>query len=176
MDPDWKIERWQEEYVYTHIWVAHLRFRIHELPHYHRVPQVALWVDEVWVPMLAVQVELVELHQCLCACSISGDSVLFQFGKEGRCPVDFPKAWQGVFPLSSSHFSAKETQLPTASVVGLWHEFTWLGIALPLVWGTETFLRPLWPYSTWGACQTVLAVPDLLALPKWRTCSKPTRN
>ena len=41
MHHDCQIDRWEEEYGYTHIRVPHLRFRICELPHYHRVAQVA---------------------------------------------------------------------------------------------------------------------------------------
>jgi len=40
MHKDWKIERWEEQYVYTQIWVAHLRFGKRELPQCHQVAQV----------------------------------------------------------------------------------------------------------------------------------------
>jgi len=34
-----------------------------------------------------------------------------------------------------------------------------------LLWQAKSLLWPFWPYSRQGACQTVLVVPDLLALP-----------
>jgi len=49
MHQDWKIERWEEEYVYTHIQREHLRFRKHELAHWHEVTQVVFGVDVVSV-------------------------------------------------------------------------------------------------------------------------------
>jgi len=47
MHHDLKIEHWEEEYVYIHIRVAHLQFRMDELPHCYRM-------DVVLVPVSAV--------------------------------------------------------------------------------------------------------------------------
>jgi len=61
MHHDWKIEHWEEEYVYTHIRVAHLRFLISPLPHCHWVEQVSFRVDVVSVLVSAAAVALVEV-------------------------------------------------------------------------------------------------------------------
>jgi len=42
MHHHWKIEHWEEEYEYTHIRVAHLRFRIDQLPHCHCVEHMGV--------------------------------------------------------------------------------------------------------------------------------------
>jgi len=92
MHQDWKIERREEKYVYTHIRVAHILFRMGELPHLYRVEQVAFWVDVASVRVSAVGVALVEVLPCLSISSVSGDTVLRHFGKEGSRPSDFPEA------------------------------------------------------------------------------------
>ena len=45
MHQDLKIEHWKGGYVYTYIWVAHLRFRICELLHFSKVEQVVFRLD-----------------------------------------------------------------------------------------------------------------------------------
>ena len=92
MRQDWQIEPREEEYVYRHIQVAHLRFWIYELPHYYQVEQVEFRVDVVSVLVSAILVALIEVHLCLCISSMSGDSVLCRFGKEGSRPSDCPVA------------------------------------------------------------------------------------
>jgi len=53
MHHDRKIERWEEEYVYKYIRVAHHPFGNFELPHGHRVVQVAFRAE---VPPVLVEV------------------------------------------------------------------------------------------------------------------------
>jgi hypothetical protein len=60
-----KIERWEAEYVYTHIRVAHLVFRSSNCD---QVAQVAFRAEVAPV--------VVEVHPCLCASSVSVDSLL----------------------------------------------------------------------------------------------------
>jgi len=91
MHQDWKIEHWEEKYIYTHTQVAHLRFRISALPHCYQVEQVAFQVDMVLVLVSALWVALVEVHLCLCVSGVFGDSVLCHFCKEGSRLSDFPK-------------------------------------------------------------------------------------
>jgi len=165
MHQNWEIEHWEQETVYTHIWVADLRFRICAWPHCYCVEQVVFWVDVASGLVLAVWVALVEVHPCLCVSSVSGDSVLCDFGKEGSRPSDFPEAWPGVVPTQPLYFYGKPTQLPASSLFRLPPKVAWLLIESPLLWCTKTLLWPFWRYSRLGACQTVLAVPDLLALP-----------
>ena len=54
MHHDSKLEHREEEYVYTHIRVAHLRFWTAELPHCDRVEQVAIRVAVASVLVWAV--------------------------------------------------------------------------------------------------------------------------
>jgi len=89
MDQDWKIERWREEYVYTHIRVAHLLFRSIDFSHHHHVAQVAFQANVV--PVVVV------VHLCLGASSVCVDSLLCHFGKEARHPFDFDECLPGVF-------------------------------------------------------------------------------
>jgi len=165
---DWSIERCEEEYVYTHTWVAHLRFWNFELLHCHQPAQMA-FRGEV-VPILQ------EVHPFLCTSSESADYLVCHFGKEGSRQLDINKPLPGVFPSQPSPFDAQETQLPASSLHGLQHKFAWPGVTFPLLPHVKSLLWPFCPYSTPGACQTVLAVPDLLALLLLRSCWKTTRN
>jgi len=165
MYQEWKIEHCDEEYAYTHIRVSHIQFRIRELPHCYRMEHVEFRVDVASVLGLAVCVAMLDVHLCHCVSSVSGDSVLCHFGKERSHLSDFPEVWPGVFPSQPSHVYAQETQLPVSSLRRLQPEVPWLEIGFPLLQSAKTPLWPLWPYSKPGTCQTVLAVPNLLALP-----------
>jgi len=92
MHEDWQIERWEEEYVYTHIQVAQCQFGMHELPNCHWVPDVVFRADVASDLMSAFKVSAVEVHPCLGTSRVSLDSVLCPVGAEGSCPVDYPKA------------------------------------------------------------------------------------
>ena len=70
-----KIEHGEREYVYTHMRVAYLLFRT---SHHHQLAQVAI--------RAAVAPVLVEVHPCLCASSVSGESSLSHFAKEDSSP------------------------------------------------------------------------------------------
>jgi len=176
MHQDWNIEHCEEEYVYTHIWVAHLRFRISALPHCYWMEHLAFRVNVASVLVPAAKVVLVEVHVCRCISSVSGDSVQCHFCKEGSHLSDFPKAMWGAYPALPSHCIALQTQLPTSSLLGFPPKVSWFAVDYPLLRCATTPLWPFWPYSRPGACQTVLAVPDLLALPQLQTCWHPTRN
>jgi len=100
----------------------------------------------------------VEVHLCFCASSVSGDSVPCHYGKGVSGLFDFLETYPGVFPSPPSHCYAQETQLPALSHPGLRHKVSACGIAFPPLRRTKTLF---WP----GACRTVLAVPDLVAVP-----------
>jgi len=168
MHPDGKIERWEREYVYIYIRVAHLLFRNLMLPHYHNVAQVAFWAE--------VSLGLVEVHPCLCASSVSADALLCQFGMEGSHPSDFLEPLPGVFLSQCSLCYAQGTQLPAPSLLRHRCKDSWQRVVFSLLWSAIILLRPFWPYSWQGACWTVVAVPDLLTLPKYLTCWKRRRN
>jgi hypothetical protein len=55
-----KIKRWEVEYVYTHMWVAHILFRssLH-----HQVAQVAFQTEVAPV--------MLQVHPCICASNVS---------------------------------------------------------------------------------------------------------
>ena len=112
----------------------------------------------------AVYIGLVDVPLCLFASSVSGDSVVCHFGKEGSCPCDVNEQYPGVFLSQLSHFYAPETPLTACSLLGLRHKVSLSGIAFFLLHHAKTLLWPFWPYSIQGACQTVLAVPYLFAL------------
>ena len=156
MHQDWTIEHWEEVYVYTPIRVAHLLFRTCELPHGRQQVQVAFRAQ--------VRPVLVEVHQLLCASSMSVDSSRCHFGKESSRPIPFHEPLPGNFLSQSSVVCARETELPTSSHLGLQCEVCWSWFEFSLLQCPTTLLWPLWRYSTQGACWTVLAVPDLLTL------------
>jgi len=168
MHQDWKHDGWEEEYVYTHIQVVHLWFWNSELLHCDPLAQVVFWA--------LVSPVLEEVNPFLCAVSVSADTLLLHFGKEGSRDSDFHEPLLGVFPSRPCPLYAQETQLPTSSLLGLCSEVSGSGVAFHLLQYTTTLLRPFRPYSTHCACRTVLGVPDLLALPSSQKCWKPTRN
>jgi len=110
--PDWKIERWEEECVNTHIWVANWQFANFELPDFHWVAQVAFLAEVALVLVCALCVGWAVVHRFLCTSSMSADLVQCHFGKKGVLLCSFDEAYPGVFPLQHSPFDPKETQLP----------------------------------------------------------------
>ena len=165
MHQDWKIKLWEEEYVYIQIWVARRRFKKRKLPHRHQAAQVAFWVDISSVPASPVGVGRMEVHLYIWASSVSAVSARSNFGKEGSRLYDFHGTSLSVFPAQPSPCYAEETELPASSLFVICCQVFGPGILLPLLQHPKILLCPFWPYSMQGACQTVLAVPDLLALP-----------
>ena len=134
MHQDWKIERWEEEYVYTHIRVAHLGFRNLELPHYHHMMQVALRAEVAPVPL--------EVHPCLCTCRMSAESLLYRFGKEGSPLAEFHEPLPGVFISQPSPLDAQDTQLHSSSLLRLRCKARWSASEFPLLWCAKSILGP----------------------------------
>jgi len=130
-----------------------------------RMAQVAFQVEVELFLMSAVWVGLEEVRPCPCASSLSVDSWRCHFGKEGSRQFDFDKPLPGVVLLQLSPFYAQEIQHPASSLPRLLREASKSAAAFPLSRLAKTLLQPFSPYSTPGACLTVLAVPDLLALP-----------
>ena len=157
MHQAWIIESWEKEHVYTHIRVTHLRFLNFELSYCHQIVQVAFWV--VVAPFL------LQVHLFLCTSCASPGSVLYYFVKESSRPRDCHEPLPGVFLSQPSPLYAQETQLPASFLLGLQRKVSWQDIAFSLLLCKKTLLWSFWPYSRQGACWTVLAIPDLLALP-----------
>ena len=110
--------------MYIHICMAHVQFGNLALRHSHQVVQVAFKVQVVSVLVLAVCVCLVGVSRLLSTLSISAESVLSHFGKEGSCSYDIHRPLQGVIPLQPSPAYAQESPLPAGSVVGHRHKVT----------------------------------------------------
>jgi len=123
MDQDWKIERREVQYVYIHIRVAHLLFRIFEISACHQMVQVAFQADVAPV--------VVAVHLCLYASSVSVDSSQCHFGKEGSRPFDFHEWWLGIFVYQPLPCYAREKQQAASSLPGLRCKVCWLVIAFP---------------------------------------------
>jgi len=157
MDHDWKIKRWQAEYVYTHSRVAHLLFWSFEFSHCHQVVQVVFRAQVA--PVMVV------VHLCLCAARVSVDSLLCHQGKEDSRMFDFQEPLLGVFASQPSPCDARETQHLASSLLGLWLLVAWLVVTFPLLRHTKTLLLLLGPYSRQDTCRTVQAIPNLLVLP-----------
>jgi hypothetical protein len=83
MDQDFKIGHQEEEYVYTHVRVAHLLFWNTDFHHGHQVAQVAFWVQVAPI--------LVEVHPFLCASSMMVASLRCKFRMEGSRRFRYPK-------------------------------------------------------------------------------------
>jgi len=128
-----------------------------EFSHCHQVTQVAFLADVACI--------VVEVHACLCASSMSVDSLLCQFGKERSRLFNFHKPLLGVFLLQPSPCFTQEAQHPASSLPRLWLDDSWLVVAFPLLRRMKTLLWLLWSYSRQDACRTVQAVPDLCVLP-----------
>jgi len=157
MHHHWKIEHWEDEYVYTHIWVAHLQFRSFEFPECQLMGWVAF--------RAAVAPVLVEVHLFLCAASVSRDSFRYHVGNKGSHPFDFHEAFSGVFLSQSLPCYSQQTQHLTSSLLGFRRAVSWLVVLLSLLRRAKTHIWPFWSYSMQSACRTVSAVPYLLALP-----------
>jgi len=129
---DWNIEHWKLEYTYTHIWVVHRLFQC---------------FDFAYCESVAFQAEMalavVEVHLCLCVSSVTADSLLCHFGKQGNHSFDFHYSMPNVFILPPSPLYAQETQLRASSLLGLRHEVFWLGGAFHPLWRVKTLL---WPF------------------------------
>jgi len=157
MNQDWKIKRWEAEYVYTHIRDAHLLFRSVEYSHCHQAAQVAFRASMVLV--------VVEVHLCLYPSNESVDTLLREYGKDDSPLFDFPQPLPCVFLSQPAPCYACETQHPTSSLPELRHVVSALVVACPHLRRAKTLLHPFWPYSRQDASRTVQAVPDLLVLP-----------
>jgi len=168
MHHNWNIERWEVEFVYTHIWVAHLIFQCIDFTYCHQVAQVAFQEE--------VALVVVELHPCHYDSSVTVASFQYHFGNEGSRLFDFHESLPGFSLWPPSLCYAQETPVHASSLLGLRREVSWLVAAFPVLWCTNTLLRPFCPYSGQGTCWTVLAVPDLPALPSYLTCWKPTSH
>jgi len=116
-------------YVYTHIWVAHHPFGNYTLPECHWVAQLVFWA--------AVALVLVEVYPLLCTSSLSVDSLLCNFDKEGTSPFNCHEKFLGVFLLHALPICAQETQLPVTSLLVLWREVFLMRycICSIVVWG-----------------------------------------
>jgi len=109
-----------------------------------------------------------DLRRCtrfFCASSVSVDTLLWHFCKERRCQLDFHKPLLGVVLLQLSPVYAQEIQNPASSLLGLLCEASWSGVVFRLWRHAKNLLWPFWPYSRQGIFLSVLAGPDLLALP-----------
>jgi len=162
---DWQNQHLEQKYVDTSIQVANCWFGKFGHSHCHQVAQLALEMHMVLVQVSAGCIGLVEIHPFLCAFSMSADSLLCNVGKECSHPCGFHEALPGVIISQLSPSIAEETQLTTTSLFALRLEVSWKAIALSPLQCAQTLLCSLWSHSEQGACQTVLAVPDLLALP-----------
>jgi len=164
MHYDWKIECLEAENVYTHTRMAYHHFHNICFRQCHLVVQVAFWAEvAIWAEMPP---GLMEVRRCLCASSLSADSLLCHFGMKGSRPFDFYKRLPDVFLSHPSPFYAQETQLLASSLLRLRREVSWLVVWFPLLWRAKTLLWTFWPYSRQWACRTLLSVPNLLASPK----------
>jgi hypothetical protein len=109
-DLDWEILRGEEEDVGKQLPVAHLLFRSCDISHYHPVAQLAFRAEVASV--------VVEVHSWLCVSSISVDSVVCHFGKEGSHLFDFHKQLPGGFPSQPSPYYAMEKHHPVSFLLG----------------------------------------------------------
>jgi len=83
---------------------------------------VVFLVEVAFVLVSAVCIALEEVHQFLCASSVSVDSFQCRFGKEGSRQCDFHKPLPGVVSSQLSPFYAQEIQHPGSSLLRLLHE------------------------------------------------------
>jgi len=179
----------QSAYLNQNRYRARYAHHLHHIPHrdelyanmYIRPPnwwfqQVKLWkcywlgrvaclAEVEWTLESALCVGRVEVHLFLCVSSVSAESVRCHFGKEGSWTFGFDESLPGVFVSQPSPLCAQETEHPTSFLLGRRRVVSLWDISFPQTWRTKSLLWPFWPYSTPGACRTVPAVPDLLALP-----------
>ena len=167
----------EELYRNAHIRPAHWRFRNIKLQHCYQVVQVAFWAEMASAQESALESALestvgstvcvgwAEVHLLLYVSRVSPDLFHCQLGTERIRPFDFDEASPGVVLSHPSPFYAVETENLASSLLGLRCEVSWSKTAFPLLRCAKTRHCPFWHYSTPGACRTVPAVPDLLALP-----------
>jgi len=158
---DWKIQCLEVENVYTHTWMAYIRF------HNYRIHPCQLVVQMAFRAEVAFRVEVpsakVEVHQFHCASSSFAYSLLCHFGMEGSRPNDFYKPLLDDFLLQPSPVYAQWTQLLASSLLGLSPEVSYLVVTFSRLLCAKTLL---WLFSTYlreGAWWTLPAAPDLLA-------------
>jgi len=101
--------------------LANYQFRYVDLPHWHRVAQEVFRDEMASILVSDVFVGLLEVHLFLCASSVFADSLLCHFGKEGSHPCGFHERLLGVILSEPPPVYAKETQLPTSSLLGFQH-------------------------------------------------------
>jgi len=157
------MECWDAENVYTQTWIPYFLFPKYHFHQCHLVGQVACRV----VAGFRAEGPLVLVEECwfLCAPSVSADCLLWDCVMECSHLFDFYKQLPGVFLLLPSPLEVLETQLLASSLLGLQCEVSYLLIVFALLRRAKILLRQCWPYSRQGTWQTILAVPDLLALP-----------
>jgi len=163
---DWKFERRKGEHVYIHIWRADVGFCNCALDFCHRMAQVAFWVKVSLLLVSGGCVELEGVCPSLGASSLSVDSLQCHFGMDGSSQFDFHKPSPCVVLSQLSPGCTLEIQHPASSLRGLLRGVSRSGVAFPPSLHAKTLHLPFSPYSRQGACLTVLAVPDLLALPQ----------
>jgi len=165
MPQDRKIQHVEEMYVNMHIWLANWWFGNIVLRNWDQLGHVVCPANVASALELAVCVGLVEVHFLLCVSSVSVDCLGCHFGKHGIQTWGFDESQPGVFVSLPSPFYAQETQHPASSLLRPQREVSWFDISFPWLRHVNTLPWPFWPYSRSGACRTVPAVPDLLALP-----------
>jgi len=85
----------------------------------HQMAPVVFRVEVALVLVSAVCVGPGEVCPCLCASSVSVNSLRCHFGKEGSRQFDCHKPSPGVILSQLSPFYAQETQHPASSLPGL---------------------------------------------------------
>jgi len=158
IDQDWTIKRWEVEYVYTPLWVAHLLFQSFEFSHFHQMAQVAFWAEVAPV--------LVDMDPFLCTLSLSVDSLLCHFGKAGSQPFGVHKPLPGVLLSQHSPCYDRETQHLASCLLGLPQKVSLLVVTFHLLRRAKTILWPFWPYSRQDRFRTIQAVRDVLVVPQ----------
>jgi len=131
-----------------------------------RVAQVVFRAKVVLVLRSAVWGSLVQVHASHCASSVSLDSLPSSFINKDSHPIGFHKQWPADVLLQASHSYAPDSQLSPSSHQELRHKDAWSGITISMLRHAQTHLWPSWHNSRQRICWTVLAVPDLLALPQ----------
>jgi len=135
-----------------------------ELQTRYRLGRVTCLVEVELALESAVSVGHVEVHLLHCVSSDSAGSLRCHFSKEGSRTFGFDKALLGVFVSQPSPFCAQETPHPTSVLFGPGSIVSLCDISFPQLQRAKSLLSLFWPYSMPGACRTVSAVPDLLAL------------
>jgi len=155
----------EELYANTYIRPANWWFQQVALRKCYRLGRVVCLAEVESALESALCVGRVEVHLFLCMSSVSADSLRCHFGKEGSRTFGFDEALPGVFVSQPSPFCAQETSQPASFLLRPRHVVSLWDISFPQLWRAKSLLWPFWPYSTPGACWTVPAVPNLLALP-----------